>query len=312
MQRHAHTSSAGVVRLSSALLAGVTVLAQAPPFAGSAREVFSQGSMNVYRRFVPEQREKMVEYYGTVLGLRSLSPITFQGGGQMILFGIGTGQVKLASGLKQGREYHLGGVKDGTGIRVITLFFPDEQALAGRFAAAGYPPPQFRAGSAGTRVAHVMDPGGFTTELVVAPNAPAGTYDRLEVGINVSNLEKSRAFYREFVGLEELPAVKDPILGLTKYPYRHGETIVNLWTSGSGLPADTGSAGIQYVVSNVDLVDARAKARNVTVETPLSTMGGFNLRTVWLNDPDGVTNYFAQVGAGGGGGRRGAAADSTR
>ena len=27
-------------------------------------------------------------------------------------------------------------------------------------------------------------------------------------------------------------------------------------------------------------------------------MAGFSLRTVWLNDPDGVTNYFAQVGAG--------------
>ena len=25
---------------------------------------------------------------------------------------------------------------------------------------------------------------------------------------------------------------------------------------------------------------------------------GFDLVTVWLNDPDGVTNYFAQVGPG--------------
>ena len=32
--------------------------------------------MNVFRRFAPEHREKMLEYYGKVLGLRSLSPIT--------------------------------------------------------------------------------------------------------------------------------------------------------------------------------------------------------------------------------------------
>ena len=113
---------------------------------------------------------------------------------------------------------------------------------------------------------------------------------------HVSNLERSRAFYREFVGLDELPAVKDNALGVTRYPYRHGETTVSLWSAGSGLPADTGSAGIQYVVNDVDAVDARAKARNVTVEEPLSNLSGFSLRTVWLNDPDGVTNYFAQVG----------------
>ena len=25
-------------------------------------------------------------------------------------------------------------------------------------------------------------------------------------------------------------------------------------------------------------------------------MQGFALRTIWLDDPDGITNYFAQVG----------------
>ncbi len=69
-----------------------------------------------------------------------------------------------------------------------------------------------------------------------------------------------------------------------------------------GLPADTGSAGIQYVVNDVETVDARAKARNVTVETPLGNTLQ-TLRTVWLNDPDGVTNYFAQILGGGGRGR---------
>ena len=213
----------------------------------------------------------------------------------MILFGIGSGQIKLATGLKEGRQYHLGGVNEATGIRLITLFFPDEAALVARFQALGYPTPAFRANSDGTRAALALDPGGFTLQLVIVRNAPAEAYAKVEVGINVSDLEESRAFYRDFVGLDELAPVNDTLLGVTKYPYRHGETTLNIWSAGRHLPADTGSAGIQYVVSNVDIVDARAKARNVTVEQALGDMPGFPLRTVWLNDPDGVTNYFAQV-----------------
>jgi catechol 2,3-dioxygenase-like lactoylglutathione lyase family enzyme len=278
--------------------------AQAPPSTESVRSLFTQGSMNVFRRFPPETRDKMLEYYGKVLALRSLSPVSLGGGNQMILFGIGTGQVKLASGLVARREFRPGPAKDATGLRVITLFFPDEAALVARFKEFGYAAPEFRDGQNGARHAMVADPGGFITELVVVKNGPPATYDRLEVGITVSDLDKSRAFYREFVGLDELPPVKDVMLGVMKYPYRHGETTVNLWTFGKGLPADTGSAGIQYVVSDAATVDARGKARNVAVETPLGNTLG-TLITVWLNDPDGVTNYFAQIG-GARGGRAGA------
>jgi hypothetical protein len=278
-------------------LAAQSGSAQATP---SVRELLSQDSMNVYRRFVPEHRDKMLQYYGQVLELRALQPINFGGGAQMILFGVGSGQVKLATGLKQGRDYDVGSLTGGTGIRLITLFFTDEQALTSRFAAHGHAKPEFKAGRNGARVALVADPGGFLTELVIVPEGE-GAVDRMEVGVAVSDLARSRAFYREFVGLDELPAVEDAILGVTRYPYRHGQTTINLWEVGEGLPADTGSAGVQYVVSNVDTVNERAMARHVAVETPLGNMAGFSLRTVWLNDPDGVTNYFAQVGVGGGG-----------
>jgi mono/diheme cytochrome c family protein len=277
----------------------------------SVRPLISQASMNVYRRFLPEHRAKMIDFYAKVLSLRPLQPIDLGGGAQMILFGIGSGQIKLASGLKEGRQYHLGGVNEGTGIRLITFFFPDEAAVVARFQALGYPAPAFKENGDGTRAALTQDPGGFTLQLVIVPSAPAEAYAKLEVGINVSNLEKSRAFYRDFVGLDELPPVRDVLLGVTKYPYRHGETTLNLWSAGKNLPADTGSAGVQYVVSDVDLVDARALASNVAVEQALGNLPGFSLRTVWLNDPDGVTNYFAQVGARGSGTGGGGAADSS-
>jgi len=66
---------------------------------------------------------------------------------------------------------------------------------------------------------------------------------------------------------------------------------------GKDLPADTGSGGIQYVVSNVELVDALAQARHVPIQQPLSGLRGFDLRTIWLGDPDDITNYFAETGA---------------
>jgi catechol 2,3-dioxygenase-like lactoylglutathione lyase family enzyme len=115
------------------------------------------------------------------------------------------------------------------------------------------------------------------------------------VGVTVSNLEASRAFYRDFVGLEELPPVQDPLFDTMKYSFRHGATTVSLRSFGSELPADTGSGGIQYVVSDADAVDAAAKARGVVVDKPLTEFSNGGLRTIWLEDPDGTTNYFAET-----------------
>ena len=284
--------------LKTALIAAALLAAPGvAPAKAPVRPAFAQGSMNVYRRFPDEDRARMVEFYEKVLALKPLQPINLGGGQQMILFRVGSGQIKLAAGLKEGRQYHGGDVNDATGIREFTLFFPDEAALTARFQALNYPAPVFRDIGGGRRAAMVQDPAGFHLELVVAPGAPPETYGRVEVGINVSQLDRSRAFYRDFAGLEELPSVNDPFLGVTKHPFRHGETTIDLWSAGKALPADTGSAGIQYVISNIDAVDARARAEGVTVETPLGGLPGFNVRTVWLNDPDGVTNYFYQLGA---------------
>jgi catechol 2,3-dioxygenase-like lactoylglutathione lyase family enzyme len=279
----------------ASLFAAGGALAAEPAAVTPAKPVFAQASMNVYRRFPAEIRDKMVAFYGQVLGLQSLSPINLSPGQQMILFRVGAGQIKLASGLKQGRQYQSGAVNDATGIRLYTLVFPDEAALAQRFTAAGYPAPAFKDIGEGRRAALVQDPGGFNLELVIAPGAPAETYGKVEVGIIVSDLKRSAAFYRDFVGLEELPPVTDAFLGVTKHPYRNGSTTIDLWSVGKPLPADTGSAGIQYVTSNVDAIDALAKQKGVTVEEPLGGVPGFPVRTVWLNDPDGATNYFYQL-----------------
>lgn len=275
-----------------AMAVAVTPAAFAEEPAGSLSAMSIQPSMNVFRRFAGD-RARMIEFYGDVLGLRQLPSAQLGGGNEMLLFSIGTGQVKLQAS-PAAAQYPNGAIRDVTGLRVLTFFYPDEAALSARFTAKGYPAPSFGARAAGGRVAMVLDPEKQWVELVVMPGAPPATYGRLEVGITASNLEKSRAFYRSFVGLEELPPVTDPVLGTTKYPFRHGETTINVWSFGAGLPANTGSAGIQYVVSDVEAVDAKAKAAAVKVDRPLGAFGQ-SLRTIWLSDPDGVTNYFAQI-----------------
>jgi catechol-2,3-dioxygenase len=270
--------------------------AAAAPLPESAAPVLWQPSMNVFRRFeVPA--EKMFEFYGQVLGFQQLSTINLGTGAGVARFQAGAQELKLTRRVGD-RQYRPGGVDAATGLRLLTFHFADEQALARRFAEHGYPPPQF-APTAGTnrRSALVTDPDGQAVELVVIPNASAAELAAIEVGLTVADVEKSRAFYRGFVGLEELPPAADSRFGVAKYSYRHGATTISLRSFGKSLPADTGSGGIQYVVSNVDVVAALADARHVVVDQPLSTLGNFALRTIWLDDPDGITNYFAETAA---------------
>ena len=217
----------------SLVAAAVPAWAETP--AGSLSALSTQPSMNVFRRFAVD-RAKMIEFYGDVLGLKQLPSFQLGGGNEMILFAIGTAQVKLQA-TPAASQYPGGGVKDATGLRVFTFFYPDEAALTARFTARGYPAPSFTARAAGGRAAMVLDPEKQWVELVVLPGAPADTYRRFEVGITASNLDRSRAFYRSFVGLEELPPIADPVLGATRVPLpprRHHHQRVVVRAGGAG------------------------------------------------------------------------------
>ena len=248
--------------------------------------LLTQDSVNVFRRFSID-RAKDLEFYGDVIGLQPLNALNMPGGGQMSLFHIGTSQFKFTTA--GNRVEPSGPVLEVTGLRVFTYFYSDEAAAAKAFTSHGYPAPQF-AGPAGHRRAMVTDPDGQWVELVIG-----GDPSHFEVGATVSNVERSRAFYREFVGLDELPAVEGPFGKTWRFKLgNHTANILNLWVAHPGATANTYTAGIQYVVSDVDSVDARAKANDVKITQPLG-MFGQGLKTVWLADPDGITNYFAQI-----------------
>src|SRR3569833_1123387 len=252
--------------LAAAAMAG-TAQAQSPelatpsveaPTAVPAKPVFKQDSMNVFRRFPADITPQMVKFYNEAVGLKALTPIQLTSTQQMLLFRVGaTGQIKLAAGLAEGRDYHPGGgVNATTGMRLLTFTYPDTAAVTAAFKAAGFDAPVFKSIGGGRQAALVKDPGGFNVELLADPKATDAARRGVEVGVNVSDLAKSRAFYRDFVGLEELPPVKDPVLGVTKYAFRHGETTVSLWSVGKNLPADTGSVGVQSVIGTIQQVNA--------------------------------------------------------
>jgi predicted enzyme related to lactoylglutathione lyase len=280
-----------------ATAAVIAVLAPAEPF-GSARGVpsdsrgtpaslMTQDSVNLFRRFAVD-RGKVLAFYGEVLGLQTAPTLNMPGGGQMSQFHIGASLFKFTNAAG-GRQDPSGPVLDVTGLRVFTYFYADEAAVTKAFTSRGYPAPEFK-GAAGSRRAMATDPDGQWVELVAG-----GDPTHFEVGAAVSELERSRAFYREFVGLEELPA-ETSSFGRT-VRFRLGPksaNVLNLWLARPGAAANTYTAGIQYVISDAEAVDVRAKAAGVKITQPLGPFGG-GLRTIWLADPDGITNYFAQI-----------------
>jgi len=290
-----HCGSMGLALVLSAALAPSWVAAQFEMQATAAR-VLWQPSMNVFRRFAVAP-ERMYEFYGDVLGFDQLSTLNVGNGGGVARFQAGAQELKLTRRVDD-RLYEPGGVRAATGLRLLTFFFADEAALRARFVAHGLPAPEFApAHGDGRRTALVTDPDGQAVELVVVPDATADQLAQIEIGLTVTDIERSIEFYRGFVGLEPLRPVHDAPFGTTKHSFRHGATTISLRSFGAGLPADTGSGGIQYVVSDVEYVDALAKERRIAIDQPLQGLRGFDLRTVWLDDPDGVTNYFAETGA---------------
>ncbi len=252
----------------------------------------SVGEVNVFRRFPSERTEAVTEFYRDVLALPML-PASALGGGRMIRYPVGASEVKLFP-----VEAEVGQsvpVDAAAGVRVLTFFYADEAALVARFAAHAFETPGFRSDTSragATRAALVRDPAGQWVELVIVPGATAATLGRFEIGIVATNLDATRAFYRDFIGFDEAPSVRDETLGARRYTETFGTTTINLWSFGPGLPKDSATAGMQYIVWNAAAVSGVAEERGASISRPLSKPG--QMRTVWLEDPDGVSNYFAE------------------
>jgi len=280
-----------LVIAGQALAQGSAPATVRPYLWSSDRPKSSIGEVNVFRRFSNERTAAMREFYGEVLALPVL-PETALGGGQMIRYPVGASEVKLFPVAPS--PANTAGIGDAAGVRLLTFFYADEAAVAQRFTAHALAAPTFAPTSrAGAKsAALVQDPDGEWVELVVVPGASPEVLSRFEIGITVNDLAASRAFYADVMGLTPQPPVRDDRLGAIKYPFTHGSTTINLWSFGSGRPSDAQTAGMQYIVWNVAAIDGVVQERGARVDRPLSAPG--QMRTLWLLDPDGVSNYFAE------------------
>ena len=299
MSRHDRTGLLAVLVLGAARVDGRrrASATRAPDSRTTTAAVLWQPSMNVFRRFeVPAER--MYEFYGGVLGFKQLSTLNVGNGGGVARFQAGAQELKLTRRVAD-RSYESGGVRAATGLRLLTFFFADEAELSARFVQHGLARARVHGLSPrGQRAALVTDPDGQHVELVIVPGATAGA----------AREHRDRAHGRRCRARSRLLPRFRRARGAAaerRRAVRHAEVLVSprrdddqlCGASASDLPADTGSGGIQYVVSDVELVDALAKERQITIDQPLEGLRGFDLRTIWLDDPDGVTNYFAETGA---------------
>lgn len=282
--------------LSFLLLIPAAVQGQGPSPPPARTAGIMTHPMNVFRRFAGDAKP-IYDFYGKLLGLKQLTTYNLGGGTSVARFQIGPTQLKF-SAVVPNRQYQKGSVPEATGLRLLTFYFPSMDRVAQRFRDNGLPVPEFQPLPQSRRSSVLLkDPDGQWVEIVVAPGEPAGVYDQVDIGLVVSDIEASRRFYGEFIGLDELPPAEDHVFNTKKYSFRRGSVVVSLRSFGKPLPADTGSGGIQYVVSDVVAVENLAQLLRVKIDQPVNTLQGFGLRFVWLEDPDGITNYFAEIPA---------------
>lgn len=131
----------------------------------------------------------------------------------------------------------------------------------------------------------------------------AVTNEAVDLGIVVSDAERSLAFYRDLLGFEALPEWELPGGGGTMFPVRCGSTTIKLVQPGSPPAPGTGGfgqCGYRYCtiwVSNLaEIVEACAAAGHRVVVPVTEVRPGSSISIV--EDPDGNWVEFATTAAG--------------
>lgn len=244
--------------------------------------------------------EKSKQFYGDILQLEPMANLNLPGGFVMTRYQVGTTEIKFLHRPKL--EWETGDIEAAHGIRLLTLFFVNEDKLEDSFAAHGRAVPVFEDDPVrpGWKHAIISDPDGNRIELVAhSSEAPESALDRIEVGLNVADVENSARFYGDFVQFERIDTIPAPVSGEHKSAaFRYGNTTIKLWQFPGDLPNDSGRweaaygiRYIQYVVRDLDAVDAFAKSSGVTIDREIFPLGNL-ARIMFVADPDGVINEF--------------------
>jgi catechol 2,3-dioxygenase-like lactoylglutathione lyase family enzyme len=244
---------------------------------------------------VPSDPEVTCDYYRDVIGLSPEPSVTFASGARQDRFSLGKHRVKVnRAASPPARES--GGVEVAVGMRLLALILDEARfdGIVARLDAAGRRHSALPVGDAPYRVRLTKDPDGTVIELV-GLKAPAESRhtDRLQIGLTVSDVARSRQFYGQVLGLSEQPEVAlGNGLG-TRYAFTWGNTTIKFWRAPDEVPVRTGApnsrAGLRTftaVVPDIEAAHAELIAKGVPIALEPLELPGI-ARILFFADPDG-------------------------
>jgi predicted enzyme related to lactoylglutathione lyase len=158
-------------------------------------------------------------------------------------------------------------------------------------------------------VAFVSDPDENPLELVgMTPEIDVASLDKFAIGLTVSNVERSREFYGQVLGLAGYePITPASLNGAKEYHFMARKTEIKFWPgSGDNLPKHTGvitdTMGFRYftflyftfLVEDVAAAAAVFKARGAQIVLQPTDFGKI-ARIMVIADPDGNWIEFAAL-----------------
>jgi catechol 2,3-dioxygenase-like lactoylglutathione lyase family enzyme len=243
---------------------------------------------------VSSDAEATCAFYRDVMGFEEVASMPFGTGALQHRFQIGRHVVKINQFAQQPQRQR-GGTERAIGIRLLAFILDDLDAVLGRLDAAGRKHSMIPTGELGYRVAFAKDPEGNVLELV-GLHKPAGAKltSRLQVGLTVANVERSRHFYGKQLGLREEPVMKLAGTGAisARYGFVWGSTTIKFWSAGDGLPVESGAptqrAGLRMftaMVEDLDEAHSELVSKDVPVRMAPTELPGV-ARIMFVADPD--------------------------
>ena len=242
-------------------------------------------------------------FYRDVLGFEELPGLSMGEIGKMARLRAGNHVIKLYD-FSRPAERVEGGTDKANGLRLLAFILDEFEAVIARLDATGhkYDPLQLP-DSSPLRVAFTRDADGNALELVGLKASPnKGWKTRMQVGLTVADVQRSRRFYGELLGLKEEPEMKLPAsmgtIGNVRYGFQLGSTTIKFWSKGE-LPTKTGAparyTGIRLITAHVEDTDAvheQLASRDVAIKVPPHDFQGLS-RVMFITDPDGNFIEFA-------------------
>ena len=236
-------------------------------------------------------------FYRDLMGFTLLPSISMGDLGTQARVRVGGHVLKLYD-FKQPPEPCEGGTDKAIGMRLLAFILDDLPAVLARFDAASHAYRKLPVGEDSPfDVAFASDADGNALELV-GLRKPAGDKltTRLQIGLTVGDVARSRHFYGQLLGLQEQPEMKLPrsmgVVGNVRYGFTLGSTTIKFWSRGelpvrSGAPAKrTGIRVMTAFVDDVDATHALLRSRDVPVKVPPHDLAGL-ARVMFIADPDG-------------------------